>query len=93
LVNDNHIREVQCLNIAHDAKVMKLNDAHGTARNTQISDHDNLERKLKQQCAADKLKLRNDADIEIFNLKKDHDAITTKMQKDQDTELNRAKAD
>lgn len=93
LANDNHIREVQSLNIAHDAKVMKLNDSHDITRNTLISDHDNLGRKIKQQCIADKLKLRNDTDIEISNLRRDHDGFVIKMQKDQETELNRAKAD
>jgi len=70
-----------------------MTEANDIKVKTLVEDHDNLERKLKRQCNIDVLKIRNDTDVEIATLKKDHTNEKDKLIYDQQAALSKAKTD
>lgn len=60
---------------------------------TLTEDHDNLERNLKRKCNIDVLQIRNDTDVELASVKKDHNTERDRLINDQTTELSKAKTD
>jgi len=64
-INENHAKEVQSMDIAHEAKIMKLSENFDLKSKLSQEHQDQLIKKLKIQHDDDKLKLRSDTDKEL----------------------------
>lgn len=60
------------MNEANDRKIKEL-----------IGNHDNVEKNLKRQCSIDTLKIRNDTDVELATLTKEHATDRDRLINDQ----------
>jgi len=70
-----------------------MNEASDAKFKTLVDNHDNLERNLKRQCNIDTLKIRNDTDVELATLRKEHGTEKDRLITDQQMELSKAKTD